>query len=145
MKASQVVFCATLIFGTVAIAHQGVQNPAVKARMDGMSAIAENLKVIGSMAKGEKDFDAEAARIAAAAIAKHAADTPHLFEANETDPKSEALPVIWEKFGDFTAKATQLETIARELSVSIAGREDLKLALAALGQNCKACHSAYRE
>lgn len=113
--------------------------------MDGMSAIAENLKVIGTMAKGEIAFDANAAREAASAMAEHAAATPELFEANETDPKSEALPAIWAKFDDFTAKALELESIAKGLSASISSPADLRPALGALGENCKSCHENYRE
>jgi len=145
MAARYFLICTTSVFCTMAWAHQGVQNPAVKARMDGMSAIAENLKVIGTMAKGEIAFDANAAREAAAAMAEHAAATPDLFEANETDPKSEALPAIWDKFDDFTAKALELESIAKGLSASISSPADLRSALGALGENCKSCHEKYRE
>lgn len=52
-------------------------------------------------------------------IYQHAAGTPGLFEANETDPKSEALPEIWTNFDDFVAKAAELETIATGFSTSI--------------------------
>ena len=44
-----------------ALAHQGVQNPAVLARMTVMSAIAEDTKILGSMAKGDTAFAAEPA------------------------------------------------------------------------------------
>ena len=145
MRTGYLVVCALTVLGTMAFAHQGVQNAAVKARMDGMSAIAENLKVIGTMAKGERSFDVVAARDAAAGIARHAAETPSLFEANETDPKSEALPVIWDNYDDFTGKALELESIAKRLAVSISGPADLRPALAELGENCRSCHEDYRE
>ena len=134
-----------LATATAALAHQGVQNPAVKARMDGMSAIAENLKTLGMMARGATEFDAEAARAAAAAIATRAADVPGLFEANETDPMSEAKPAIWTNFEDFSAKASELENVAVGLSTSITTPEDLGPAMGSLGASCKSCHSIYRE
>ena len=138
---------AILAFGaaTAALAHSGVQNAAVKARMDGMSAIGENLKIIGLMAKGETAFDADAARSAAAEIARHASETPALFEAQEEDPKSEALPSFWENFDDFTTKANAMEKVALGLSTSIQAADDLGLAMDALGGTCKACHSQYRQ
>ena len=138
---------AGVIFATAtaALAHQGVQNPAVKARMDGMSAIAENLKTLGMMARGATAFDAETARAAAAAIAIHASAVPGLFEANETDPMSEAKPAIWTSFEDFSAKASELESIAVGLSTSITIQEDLGPAMGSLGASCKSCHSIYRE
>ena len=131
--------------GTSAIAHQGVQNPAVKARMESMSAMGAETKVLGQMAKGIAPFDRERARSAALAIAKYAAETPLLFREQEDDPKSEAKPEIWETFGDFAAKSGTLEALALDLSESIDSRDDLGAAVASLGDACKACHGAYRE
>lgn len=110
-----------------------------------MSTIAENMKILGQMAKGAAVFDANAAQVAAAAIAEHAAATPKLFEANETDPEYEARPENWTNFDDFTTKAMELESIAIGLSNSISSPADLKAAMGALGANCKACHAVYRE
>lgn len=145
MKRKYIALGVLLLTATAALAHQGVQNPAVKARMDGMTAIAENMKTLGQMAKGATEFDAAVAGSAAAAIAEHAAATPGLFEANETDPKSEARPEIWSNFEDFATKATELETIAVGFSASINEPEDLNAAMRAFGANCKSCHSVYRE
>ena len=97
--------------------------------MDGMSAIAEHMKTLGQMSKGAAAFDAAVAKSAAAAIAEHAAATPRLFEANETDPKSEARPEIWSNFEDFTAKAVELETIATGFSTSINEPADVNAAM----------------
>ena len=144
MKRKSLALGLLLATATAALAHQGVQNPAVKARMDGMSAIAEHMKTLGQMAKGATEFDVETARSAAAAIAEHAAAAPGLFEANEADPKSEARPEIWSNFEDFAAKATELQTIATGLSTSISELADLNVAMGALGANCKSCHSVYR-
>lgn len=136
----------TLAFAaTATVAHEGVQNPAVLERMNGMSAIAKGVEVIGQMAKGATAFDQLAARSAAAEIARHASEAPALFKAREDDPKSESLPAIWEDFDDFTAKSLELETIATELSVSITTPEDLRTALRDLGNNCKSCHEIYRK
>lgn len=144
MKRKVITVCLALGSATAALAHEGVQNPAVKARMDGMSAIANNMKTLGQMAKGSSAFHAETARSAAAEIARHAAATPDLFEANETDPKSEARPEIWVRFDDFTAKAVELETIATGAAQSIREPADLRATMGTLGASCKACHSDYR-
>lgn len=129
---------------SVALGHGGVTNPAVMARMEVMSTIGKNMKIIGQMAKGETAFDAETARTAAGTIADAASQTPGLFEAHETDPKSEALPVIWEDFEDFSAKATALETAARNAAASIETAKDLRPAMGGMGGTCKSCHSKYR-
>ncbi len=145
MNRRYIALGAILVAATSALAHQGVQNPAVKARMHAMSVISENMKTLGMMARGATGFDAEAARAAAAAIADHAAATPGLFEANETDPKSEARPEIWTNFEDFSAKASELESVAVGLAASIAAPEDLGPAMGSLGAICRSCHSVYRE
>ena len=143
-RISMMVSAVALVAGA-AFAHTGVKNAAVMARMDGMSQMGEAVKTLGQMAKGEIAFDAMAAKQAAAAIAKHAAETPALFEAPEDDPKSEAKAEIWENFADFTDKSVALEKLALELSEELADRSDLPAAMASLGDACSACHKAYRE
>ncbi len=136
---------AALLIAEAAFAHQGVANPAVKARMDSMSEIQENTKVLGSMAKGAIDFDKERARTAAGAIAAQAARMPGLFEAEESDPLSEALPAVWTRFDDFVDKAADLERVAGEAAAGLDTPQDLRSALAAIGGACKSCHESYRE
>ncbi|MDJ0992563.1 MAG: cytochrome c [Dinoroseobacter sp.] len=133
------------VLGTQVVAHEGVKNPAVMARMNGMKTISENMKVVGEMAKGKTRFDVSAARAAMVAVAEGAAETPALFTPEEDDPKSEALPLIWERFDDFTEKANRLEILASQLSASIEEPEDLRSALFVLGENCKSCHELYKE
>ena len=145
MKTWTVIGVAVGLIATGALAHQGVQNPAVKAWMNAMEAIGQNTKVLGTMAKGETAFEADVARAAAAAIAEKSVLTPELFAVQEDDPKSEALPAIWENFADFTAKAEELTTVAETASGAISTPEDLQSALAAIGATCKSCHQLYRE
>ena len=140
LTALVILCCATGVF-----AHTGVQNPAVQARMDGMKAIADNLKVIGLMARGDAAFDAATARSAAAVIAQHAGEVETHFAAQEDDPKSEARPTIWEDFDDFIAIAAEMEVTARSLTQTIETQEDTVAALTSLGQTCRSCHTAYRE
>ena len=135
----------SMLAASTALAHEGVKNPAVKARMDSMSAIAENVKTLSLMVKGDEAFDIENAQLSLSKIADHAAQTPALFEAQEDDPKSEAKDEIWSNFEDFSDEAFALETIALRLSTSISSTEDLGPALRELGASCKACHSMYRE
>lgn len=132
------------LIASAALAHQGVKDPAVMARMQGMGEIGKAMKTLGEMAKGEAAFNRKAARSAAKAIRAHAAQTPALFEAPATDPKSEARPKIWKQFDDFTAKSKALEKVAADLSGSIRNPDDLRTGVAALGAACKACHSEYR-
>ena len=135
---------ALILSAATALAHEGVQNPAVKARMDLMGQIAAETKVIGDMAKGTAPFDPARARAAALAMAEHAARVPALFKAPEDDPKSEALPAIWDDFADFTRKNDAMADAARAAS-GLETEADLRAALVVLGDACAACHKDYRE
>lgn len=126
----------------VAGAKEGVQNPAVKARMDAMAAIGASTRVLGDMAGGKADFDAAKAAEAAAAINATALTVPGLFEAPETDPVSEAKPEIWANWADFVAKTDALAAAAAAVDTS--SLDGVKAGMGALGGSCKACHSAYR-
>ena len=145
MKRTRVLTCAILFFASAVFAHTGVKNAAVKARMDAMSGIGAETKTLGEMAKGKTVFDQTTARAAFAAIAKHAAATPALFEAEGDDPKSEAKPAIWSNLYDFVAKSRDLEKIAIGFSTSITSENELAIAIKSLGSSCQACHKAYRE
>jgi len=134
-----------VLLASAAFAHQGVKNPAVAARMHGMSEIGRHMKVLGDMAKGVSAFDAAAAQKAAAGVALHASEAPAMFHGQESDPKSEALPAIWDNFADFTAKAEQLEIAAKAAAQGLADPADLGPAMQAMGGACAACHKVYRK
>ncbi|MFT4999777.1 MAG: cytochrome c556 [Planctomycetota bacterium] len=145
MKPLPLLTCLIFAVATAALAHSGVKNVIVKARMDAMSSISVELKTLGLMANGKTDFDLTAARAAASAITKHAAEIPDLFKAQEDDPKSEAKDAIWTNFNDFAEQAFDLEGVAFGLSTSLETSSDLPAALKSLGQTCRACHKDYRD
>lgn len=142
LKASLAVM-SVLVFATVAVAKDGVSNPAVKARMDAMSAIGAGTKILGGMAGGKIAFDATAAKAAAATIAEKTAMVPVLFEPRESDPVSEAKDEIWTNWDDFVAKSDAL-LMAAKVAETATTKEALAAAVGDLGATCKACHSDYR-
>lgn len=127
---------------TAAAAFAQATNPAVVARQDAMKVIGAQLKVLGDMAKGSTEFDAEAANAALALMAETAAEVPALFEAEETDPESKALPAIWENFDDFTSKAEALEMAAANATITDAA--SIGAAMGGIGGSCQGCHMTYR-
>ena len=121
---------------TAALAHQNVQNPAVQARMDNMTAMARQVETLGNMARGETAFDADAANAALERISGQANQVTDLFEAPETDPQSEARAGIWENFANFSNRAMELELLAAELTGTVEGQATLVQALRRVGANC---------
>lgn len=121
----------------------------IKARQGQMWIIALNMGVLGGMAKGEIDYDADAAQRAADSLAALGQIDQTLLWAAGTDADSiegtEALPAIWSdgsKFmdiwGNFTAAANEMQAVAGT------GQDALGPMLGKLGATCKACHSDYR-
>ena len=51
-KLVKITAVAMVLGAGAVVAHEGVQNAAVKARMDGMGELGAGLKVLGNMAKG---------------------------------------------------------------------------------------------
>lgn len=144
MKPVLILFFAAQVATSTANAHTGVQDDEVLARMDGMSAIAKEMKIIGKMLKGTAQFDPKAVDAALSAIGDEAERIPALFTPRATDPKSEAKPIIWESFEDFSDKANALGAVTDELKGQILYAPDLAPLMQEIGQTCRACHTQYR-
>ncbi|MBT8455510.1 MAG: cytochrome c [Rhodobacteraceae bacterium] len=138
------ILLATLALATAALAHTGVKNPQVMARMENMSRIAEATKVLGQMVRGQTAFDAARVAEAARTLSEETRQIPAHFESQASDPKSEALPAIWVNWSDFEAKTRDGVLAANALS-DVQTLEDLQAGLAALSKTCKSCHTLYRE
>ncbi|SPF79601.1 c-type cytochrome [Pseudoprimorskyibacter insulae] len=127
---------------TTAFAHGGVRNAAVKARMDVMVTIKDATGVLGNMAKGSTPYDAAQAAAAKAALIAAGAQVVPLFEAQEKDPKSEALPVIWKQWDDFAVKSANMVKAAEQIDT--ASLDGIRGTLGPLAKSCRQCHAKYR-
>ena len=134
---------ALAAIGGAALAHSGVTNPAVMARMEAMSAIAAEVKALTRMARGEVAFEAAEVAVRMQAIAATGAEVPTLFEAPETDPKSEASPTIWASYPEFTKRAVDMIEAARA-GAGAADVLELEAALGALAETCRSCHGSFK-
>ena len=127
------------------LAHSGVLNKDVAARMTLMSNMGRNMGVLGKMLKKKTPFDQVKATEAINNIEQLAVETPMVFEKRVLDPKSEAKELIWEEFETFTKISNSLAASAKQLSSSMKSFDDLRPALITLSQSCKECHSRFRE
>ncbi|MFN4129652.1 MAG: c-type cytochrome [Paracoccaceae bacterium] len=131
-----------MLVASVAVAKEGVQDPTVKARMDLMSGIGMNVKVLGDMATDKEPFDAAAALAAQEALVAASANIAEKFEPQATDPVSEAKPEIWTNWEDFVTKAGALNAAATVLDP--ASLDGVKAGMGAIGGSCRGCHTTYR-
>ena len=145
MKSFKLVILISLTISSVAFAHSGVKDKNVKERMMVMKEMAGNTKIIGQMLKGKTSFDASQVKLALERLSALSLETPKVFTINATDPKSEAMPNIWDEFDKFTKLSKDLAETSIVLANSVATIEDLRPALKKVSSGCKACHSRYRE
>lgn len=133
---------ALVLVAGAAIAADGVTNPTVLEREAVMKANGKAMGVLGGMASGKTPFDATAAAAAKADLIAAAKTIPAKFEAKELDPKSTALPKIWEDWDDFTKDAAELVEAAE--SIDTASLDGVKAGVGKVGAVCKDCHTEFR-
>ncbi len=121
---------------------------AIKARQGQMQLYAHNLGVLGAMAKGDMDYNAETAQAAAdnlLAVSGLNAMTMWPQGSDNSLGNNRASPDIWTNFPDVVTKAGALSTAAGDMAAA-AGKDldGLRAAMGPLGGACGACHKAYR-
>ncbi|MEZ5723209.1 MAG: cytochrome c [Paracoccaceae bacterium] len=147
---SLVLGLAAGLVAATGLAAQDADLPApVKARKAVMQLYAFNLGTLGAMAKGEVDYDAEAAQGAADNLVKLSSLAAGAMWPAGTDSAavagSRALPALWENFPDVMAKGGALAEAAGGMATA-AGTDlaSLQAAMGPLGAACGDCHKAYR-
>ena len=141
MKKLAIITVAIALSAATIHAHS-VENPAVQKRMDVMKEIKGAMGVLGGMAKGAIAFDAAAAGAAQNTLIEQSGMVATRFEANETDPKSEALPAIWENWDTFVEMADDLTFAAEGLDTT--SLDGVRGGLGNIGASCGACHKKFR-
>ena len=130
--------------------HEHDELPAgpIRERHELMEAIGDSAEDINTaFSMGDTGFDIAVIQREAGQIALNAHRIPSLFPKGSTDPKSRALPAIWENWDKFEALAKQLETTAQSLSDAARATddEDLKEKSKKVFATCKSCHDQFRK
>lgn len=105
---------------------------------------------LAAMAKGEKDYDAEAAKTNAANLeALTHYSTAALFAPGTSNAdlpgKTRALPAIWDNMDGMQEKGEAFVAAVQNLnSVAGEGLDQLRPAVGKLGGTCKSCHDDFR-
>ncbi|MEO9895681.1 MAG: cytochrome c [Paracoccaceae bacterium] len=122
----------------------------IKARQAQMTLYSFNLGILGAMAKGEMDYDAElagasAANLLSASKLSMAAAWPQGSDNVSIEKGTRALPAAWEKWPDIANKGQDLAAAAEKMAAAAGTDLDsLRGAIGAVGEACGACHKAYR-
>ena len=145
-----ILACGVAVAGSAfAGGHGG--NPAVTARKAHMQLYSFNLGTLGAMAKGEVEYDADAASAAAGNLAALAALSQRAYwvpgtSSDDLPDESRALPAIWQegsKAGEIGASFA--EAAAALAAVAGDGKDPMAAAIGAVGKGCGDCHEGYRK
>jgi cytochrome c556 len=141
-------FVAAIAVSGSVFAHQGATG-VVKERIQAMKSTKDSMAVIGTMIKGEREFDPGEAKGAADTIRVHAEAMPELFPDTEESRQevSEAKPAVWQEKDRFDSLAQELEEQAITLASAIdSGNQDtVRQAFLATGKSCSSCHEDFRQ
>ncbi|HCE70540.1 MAG TPA: cytochrome C554 [Ruegeria sp.] len=152
-KTKTAIAAATLCaVGGLALAGSHAQGEfarEIKARQAQMTLYAFNLGILGAMAKGEAEYDAEAAALAANNLA--AAKSiwmPTAWPAGSDNASVEgtrALPAIWAADSDIGAKSQAMgEAVAALQAAAGTDLEALRGAIGPVGASCGGGHKPFR-
>lgn len=142
---------SAIAISSVALAgsHGGDLPPGVKARQAHMSLYGHNIGILAQMARGNAEYNADAAMAAAGNLAALSRLNQMSYWAPGTDSESiegtRALPKLWDNIPDAIAKGQELATAAAALAETAGdGLEAVQAGLGPVGGACGACHKAYR-
>jgi cytochrome c556 len=147
------IAAAGLLAATLGPTAFAADEPAnvIKYRQAFMKANGAHITMIAAVVKGEVSWTDE---LKGHAHAMHA-QSKHLLRLfpegsgmGDTDVKSAALPVIWEKWSDFETAAAAFEAESGKLVEAVESGDQAAIGqqLGALGkQGCGGCHETFRE
>lgn len=125
---------------------------AVKARQSQMTLYSFNIGLLGGMARGTIEYDADAATAAARNLAALSQlDQSRLWPQGSDNvalgaDTTQALPAIWEAGSTVGEKGMALATAAIALEqVAGTGLDALRGGIGDVGKSCGSCHETYRQ
>ena len=141
--------CAAAVALTATAGGHGA-NPAVSARQGQFQLMALNIGVLGQMARGNAEYDADAAQAAADNLLAISQINQMFHWPEGTDNESiegtRALPAIWEDTAGVLDIWAQYGTASAALSeVAGGGLDAMRAALGPVGAACGSCHDTYRQ
>ena len=141
------VAIATITFSVLAAGVVHAQNAdAIKQRQAVFKTFGDAAKTGTGMVRGQAKFDLAAAKKAFSTYSDGSKKLRDLFPDNsKVGAETEALPVIWEKKGDFMTLLAKFESEAGAAAASIKDEASFKDAWPKVMGNCGTCHKAYRK
>ncbi len=122
----------------------------ITARQSLMQLLKFNISILGEMAKGNRDYNAELAEnsaknIHSASLMKNGAMWPEGSDNTKLPGKTDALPAIWSNYPEVVKKHTAWTEASAALSENAGkGLKELSEYIGPLGKSCQSCHKSFR-
>ncbi|HEV7609433.1 MAG TPA: cytochrome c [Steroidobacteraceae bacterium] len=121
---------------------------AIEYRQAVYKIVAGNFGPLSQVAQGKADFKAESATRQATRLAQIATFVGDAYPDISREGKTRALPAIWTNRKEFDQIVQDFgahtRTLAEVVENSSSAGDELKGAVAAVGNDCKACHDKFR-
>ncbi|MBL8587139.1 MAG: cytochrome c [Methylobacteriaceae bacterium] len=139
------VIIAAAVLAALGAGAAFAQADVIKARQEAMKAAGAATGPVGKMLKGEEAFDLAKVQAALRAYSDTAKKSAALYPDNsKTGGDTAALPAVWEKKADFTAKFEAWDKEAAAALASIKDEASFKATFPNVLKNCGGCHETYR-
>ena len=121
---------------------------AIEYRQAVYRIVAGNFGPLSQVAQGKAEFNSESATKQATRLSQIATFVGDAYPDISKDGKTRALPAVWtnrKEFDQLVADfGTHTKSLADGVENSSSAGEELKAAVAAVGNDCKACHDKFR-
>jgi cytochrome c556 len=122
------------------------QSAAIGQRKEIFKSFGGAAKEPGGMMKGDIPFDLAKVQASLKTLATGAPKLKDLFpDDSKTGGDTSALPAIWEKKADFTARFDKLAADATAAAAAIKDEASFKAEWPKIGANCGGCHKEYKK
>jgi cytochrome c556 len=134
---------AAIAVGATLVYAQNLE--VIKQRRAAMKANGTAVGDLIKMSKGELPFDLVKVHASLKVFEEQAAKLKDLFPDDaKTGEDTAALPAIWEKKADFSARLDKLAADAKAAEGAIKDEASFKVELPKVAGDCGGCHKEYR-
>ena len=133
--------------GSLALAHSTATG-VVKERMDLMNDLADAMKAMGAMFKGEVAFEPALVFEKASVLVDHATLIPDVTPAGSDNHPSETLPEVWQAWDAYVDSAVELaDEGAKLMDIARNGADEnaMRAQYVTVGKTCGTCHDRFRK
>jgi cytochrome c556 len=119
---------------------------AIKYRQSALHLMGAHMGRVAAVVKGEQPYDKAAVEADTAVIEMMSKLPWHAFVPGSDTGNTKARPEIWREQDKFRGLAEKMQAEVQKLSAAARAGDlaQVRSAMGAVGQSCKACHDNYR-